>query len=80
MNERTEQFRELIKSGLKGGRFYLPTASGRTIQFHFTRDKVTKKFILQCYDGPHWLWTSYDNISAKLIKDFNEIIEQYTDI
>jgi hypothetical protein len=75
MNERIEKFREILKSGLKGGRFYLPTASGRMIQFNYTKDK--DKFILQCYDGHHWLWTSYENISAELIKDFNQIIYQY---
>jgi hypothetical protein len=79
MKERIEQFRELIRSGLKGGRFYLPTASGRTVQFQFTKDAITKKFILKCFDGRDWLWTSYDNVSANLLKDFNEIIEQYND-
>ena len=46
----------------------------------FTRDPITKKFILQCYDGNDWLWTSYDNVSKNLVKDFDEIIYQYTDL
>ena len=46
----------------------------------FTRDPITKKFILQCYDGSDWLWTSYDNVSKNLVKDFDEIIYQYTDL
>jgi hypothetical protein len=80
MNEGIEKFREILRLGLKGGRFYLPTATGRIVQFYFTRDQDTKKYILQCYDGHHWLWTSYDNESKGLIKDFDEIIYQYTDL
>ena len=46
----------------------------------FTRDPITKKYILQCYDGNDWLWTSYDNVSNNLIRDFDEIISQYTEL
>ena len=80
MNERIEQFRELIRLGKKGGKFYLPTATQRVVHFNFTRDPITKKFILQCYDGNTWLWTSYENISERLLNDFNEIIYQYTEL
>lgn len=79
MIEQIERFKELLNSGTKGGRFYLPTATGRTVQFNLSRDPITKKYILQCYDGSDWLWTSYDSISKNLIRDFDEIISQYTE-
>ena len=80
MIEQIDKFRELLISGKKGGAFYLPTATKRTIQMKFTRDPITKKYILQCYDGKDWLWTSYDNVSKNLVRDFDEIIYQYTDL
>jgi hypothetical protein len=80
MTDQIDKFRELLISGKKGGTFYLPTSTNRTVQMKFTRDQDTKKFILQCYDGGNWLWTSYDNVSKNLVKDFDEIIYQYTDL
>ena len=80
MIDQIDQFRELIISGKKGGRFYLPTAMGRVLQLYFTKSPHTKKYILQAYLGHDWLWTSYDNESKGLVKDFDEIIYQYTDL
>jgi hypothetical protein len=80
MTNQIDQFRELLSFGVKGGTFYLPTATGRTIQMKFTKDPTSKKFILQCYDGSNWLWTSYDNISKNLIRDFDQIVSQYTEL
>jgi hypothetical protein len=50
------------------------------LQVIFTKDQATKKFILQAYLGHDWLWTSYENISKNLIRDFDEIISQYTEL
>lgn len=80
MIEQIEKFRELLSSGKKGGRFYLPTATGRIVQMYYTRDPITKRHILQCYDGNSWLWTSNAFTGKELINDFDEIIYQYTDL
>ena len=80
MIEQIDRFKELIISGKKGGMFRLPTATGRVVQLNFTKDPTTKKYILQCYDGSTWVWTSYDSESKGLIRDFDEIISQYTEL
>lgn len=80
MTDQIDQFKELLTFGKKGGRFYLPTASNRMLQVNFTKDPLSKKFILQVYLGHDWLWTSYDNISKNLIRDFDDIISQYTEL
>jgi hypothetical protein len=50
------------------------------LQVNFTKDPASKKFILQAYLGHDWLWTSYENISKNLIRDFDQIISQYTEL
>ena len=80
MIEQIDKFRELLISGKKGGRFYLPTATGRAVQLYYTRDQTTKRYILQCYDGSNWLWTSNTSTSKDLVRDFDEIIYQYTEL
>lgn len=80
MTEQIDRFKDLIISGKKGGTFYLPTAASRQLQIKFTKDPHTKKYILQAYLGFDWLWTSYDNESKGLVRDFDEIIYQYTDL
>ena len=80
MIEQIDRFRELIIFGKRGGKFYLPTSTGRIVQMNFTRDPITKRYILQCYTGNDWLWTSNSKLSKDLVKDFDEIIYQYTDI
>lgn len=79
MIDQIDQFRELIISGKKGGRFYLPTATGRLLQLYFTKSPSLKSYILQAYLGHDWLWTSYDDDRKWLVRDFDEIIGQYTD-
>ena len=80
MTYQIDQFKEILTFGKKGGKFYLPTGAGRMLQVIFTKDQATKKFILQAYLGHDWLWTSYENISKNLIRDFDEIISQYTEL
>lgn len=80
MTNQIDQFKELLTFGKKGGRFYLQTGADRMLQIVFTKDPASKKFILQAYLGHNWLWTSYDNISKNLIRDFDEIVSQYTEL
>ena len=80
MIEQIDRFRELLISGKKGGNFYLPTATGRIVQLNYTRDPITKRYILQCRDGHQMLWVSNSSISKDLVKDFDEIIYQYTEL
>lgn len=80
MTNQIDQFKELLTFGKKGGRFYLPTGADRMLQITFTKDPHSKKYILQAFLGHDWLWTSYDNISKNLIRDFDEIVSQYTEL
>jgi hypothetical protein len=50
------------------------------VQLNYTRDPITKRYILQCRCGHQMLWVSNSSVSKDLVRDFDEIIYQYTDI
>jgi hypothetical protein len=47
---------------------------------NFTKDPITKRYILQCRDGHQMLWVSNSAVSKDLVHDFDEIIYQYTEL
>ena len=78
-NAKHQQFLNQIDND-RANRSVQRTNNFWVVQLNFTKDPTTKKYILQCYDGSTWVWTSYDSESKGLIRDFDEIISQYTEL
>jgi hypothetical protein len=47
------------------------------LQLTLDRDPITTKFILQAYENATWLFTSYDNDRERLLKQFDDLINEY---
>ena len=77
MNESLEHFRELIREGKKKGRLILPLSNWSQLQVTFTRDPATKWYILQVYENKTWLFTTYDKSTRAIVRDFDELINNY---
>lgn len=77
MEKHIEAFKELILNGQRGGRFHLTTQSNNRLQLLFFKDKQSDKFILQAYEGSHWLWSSHSATRWILAKDFEKLINEY---
>ena len=77
MRQALEPFRQLILSGNKKGKLILPLSNWSHLQLKFDRDPVSKKFILQAYENATWLFTAYENDSSRLLKDFDDLMNNY---
>jgi hypothetical protein len=77
MRQHLEPFRQLILSGKKKGRLILPLSNWSHLQLNFDRDPVSKKYILQAYENATWLFTAYENDSSRLVKDFDDLMNNY---
>lgn len=77
MRQHLEPFRQLIITGKKKGNLTLPLSNWSHLLIKFDRDPYTKKYILQAYEDATWLFTAYDNNSARLVKDFDDLMNEY---
>ncbi len=77
MRQHLEPFRQLILSGKKKGRLILPLSNWSHLQLTLDRDPITTKYILQAYENATWLFTSYDNDRERLLKQFDDLMNEY---
>jgi hypothetical protein len=77
MQNQIEAFKEKILNGPKGGRFLLTTQSNNRLQVLFFKQKDSDKFVLQAYEGKHWLFASYSQSRWILARDFEQLINEY---